>query len=118
MISRVFGMHNNPGTGIGRFGICHGPIMAAQDDFGIIVKGRGGHAAKPHDTIDPVVIAAQIIIGIQTLVSRKTNAVESLVISVTKFNAVCDAGARLKKASNQLETTSWAQSPTRNLEKN
>ncbi|MCC8967476.1 amidohydrolase [Bradyrhizobium sp. Pear76] len=84
-ISRVFGMHNFPGMDIGKFGICHGPIMAAQDDFEIIVKGKGGHASRPHDTIDPVVIAAQIIIGLQTLVSRQTNPVESLVISVTRF---------------------------------
>lgn len=86
-ISQVFGMHNAPGMDVGKFGICHGPMMAAQDDFDIVVKGKGGHAAKPHETIDPVVIAAQIIIGLQTLVSRKTNPIESLVISVTKFNA-------------------------------
>ncbi|MFB6462884.1 M20 aminoacylase family protein [Bradyrhizobium tunisiense] len=86
-ISQVFGMHNAPGMDVGKFGICHGPIMAAQDDFEISVKGKGGHAAKPHQTIDPVVIAAQIIIGLQTLVSRKTNPIESLVISVTKLKA-------------------------------
>ncbi|MGY3573063.1 M20 aminoacylase family protein [Bradyrhizobium sp. USDA 4504] len=86
-ISRVFGMHNAPGMDVGKFGICHDSIMAAQDDFEIVVKGKGGHAAKPHETIDPVVIAAQIIIGLQTLVSRQTNPVESLVISVTKLKA-------------------------------
>ncbi|MGY3287123.1 amidohydrolase [Bradyrhizobium sp. LM3.6] len=59
----------------------------AGHDFDIIVRGRGGHAAKPHETIDPVVIAAQIIVGIQTLVSRKINPLDSLVISVTKLNA-------------------------------
>ncbi|WGD51094.1 M20 family metallopeptidase [Bradyrhizobium sp. CB1650] len=86
-ISRVFGMHNAPGMDVGKFGICHGPIMAAQDDFEISVKGKGGHAAKPHQTIDPVVIAAQIVIGLQTLVSRQTSPIESLVISVTKLKA-------------------------------
>lgn len=86
-ISQVFGMHNAPGTEVGKFSICDGPIMASQDDFDIVVKGRGGHAAKPHETIDPVVIAAQIVIGLQTLVSRNTNPIESLVISVTKLNA-------------------------------
>ncbi|MDA9513115.1 amidohydrolase [Bradyrhizobium sp. CCBAU 11430] len=86
-ISQVFGMHNSPGMDVGKFAICHGPIMAALDDFDIIVKGRGGHAAAPHRTIDPVVIAAQIIIGLQTLVSRNTSPIESLVLSVTKFNA-------------------------------
>lgn len=86
-IAQVFGMHNAPGIDVGKFGICDGPIMASQDDFDIVVKGRGGHAAKPHDTIDPVVIAAQIIVGLQTLISRNTNPIDSLVISVTKLSA-------------------------------
>ncbi|RWL93034.1 MAG: amidohydrolase [Mesorhizobium sp.] len=86
-ISQVFGMHNRPGIEIGKFGIRHGAIMGSQDDFDIVVKGRGGHAAHPHRTIDPVVIGAQIIIGLQTLVSRKTDPMETLVISVTKLNA-------------------------------
>lgn len=86
-ISQVFAMHNAPGMEVGKFGIGNGPMMASQDDFEIVVKGRGGHAAAPHRAIDPVVIAAQIIIGLQTLISRKTDPLESLVISVTKFNA-------------------------------
>ena len=86
-ISQVFGMHNMPGIEVGKFGICDGPIMAAIDEFDIIVKGRGGHAAMPHQNIDPVVIAAQIIVGLQTLVSRNTDPIQSLVISVTKLNA-------------------------------
>ncbi|MDF0522268.1 M20 family metallopeptidase [Bradyrhizobium yuanmingense] len=86
-IVKVFGLHNVPGIEVGHFGICAGPIMAALDEFDLIVKGKGGHAAKPHEAIDPVVIAAQIIVGLQTLVSRNTNPMEALVISVTKFNA-------------------------------
>ncbi|AZO18071.1 MAG: amidohydrolase [Mesorhizobium sp.] len=86
-VSQVFGMHNMPGMELGKFSICDGPIMGSQDDFDIIVKGRGGHAAHPYRTIDPVVIAAQIVLGLQTLVSRKTDPKESLVISVTKLSA-------------------------------
>ncbi|ESY46599.1 MULTISPECIES: M20 aminoacylase family protein [unclassified Mesorhizobium] len=86
-ISQVFGMHNSPGLEIGKFAICHGSMMGSQDDFDIVVKGMGGHAASPHRTVDPVVIAAQIIIGLQSLVSRKTDPRESLVISVTKLRA-------------------------------
>ncbi|MES0099235.1 M20 aminoacylase family protein [Mesorhizobium sp. M0019] len=86
-ISQVFGMHNVPGIEVGKFAICDGPIDGSQDDFDIVVKGRGGHASSPHRTIDPVVIAAQIILGLQTLVSRKTDPRESLVISVTKLKA-------------------------------
>ncbi|MEI9412019.1 M20 aminoacylase family protein [Mesorhizobium salmacidum] len=86
-ISEVYGMHIAPGIDIGKFGICPGPIMGSQDDFDIVVKGTGGHAASPHRTTDPVVIAAQIILGLQALVSRRTDPLESLVISVTKLRA-------------------------------
>src|SRR6185312_2741002 len=86
-ISQVFGMHNMPGIEVGRFGICDGPIMAAIDEFDLIVKGKGGHAAMPHLNIDPVVIAAQVVLGLQTLVSRSTDPIQSLVISVTKVHA-------------------------------
>ncbi|RWO86340.1 M20 aminoacylase family protein [Mesorhizobium sp.] len=86
-ISQVFGMHNEPGMEVGKFGICDGPLGAALDEFDIIVKGRGGHAASPHQNIDPIVLAAQIILGLQALVSRGTDPLESLVISVTKLNA-------------------------------
>ncbi|MFB9985725.1 M20 aminoacylase family protein [Mesorhizobium kowhaii] len=86
-ISRVFGMHNMPGIDIGKFGICDGAIMAALDEFDVIVKGKGGHAATPHLTVDPIVVAAQIVVGLQTLVSRNTDPTEALVISVTRLEA-------------------------------
>ncbi|MER9070627.1 M20 family metallopeptidase [Mesorhizobium sp. M0902] len=86
-ISQVFGMHNKPGMEVGKFGICNGRAGAAVDEFDIVVKGRGSHAAYPHRSIDPVVIAAQIIVGLQSLVSRSTDPLESLVISITKLNA-------------------------------
>lgn len=86
-IFQVFSMHNMPGIEVGKFGICHGPILASLDEFDLVVKGRGGHAAKPHETIDPIVIAAQIILGLQSLVSRGTDPLEGFVISVTKLNA-------------------------------
>lgn len=86
-ISQVFGMHIRPGIEVGKFLTCDGPNAAALDEFDIVVKGRGGHAAQPHRTIDPIVVAAQIIVGLQTLVSRNTDPMESLVISVTKLNA-------------------------------
>ncbi|PZV37027.1 M20 aminoacylase family protein [Mesorhizobium kowhaii] len=86
-IAQVFGMHSWPGLDVGKFGIRHGYFMGSQDDFDIVVKGKGGHAAHPYRTIDPVVIAAQIILGLQTLVSRRTDPLETLVISVTKLSA-------------------------------
>ncbi|ANW03070.1 M20 aminoacylase family protein [Bradyrhizobium icense] len=86
-ISQVFGMHNTPGIEVGKFGICHGPILASLDEFDIVVAGKGGHAARPHEAIDPIVIAGQVIVGLQTLVSRNTNPLEALVVSITKLNA-------------------------------
>jgi hippurate hydrolase len=64
-----------------------GPIMAAADRFEMVVKGKGGHAAKPHGTIDPVVIGAQIVSALQTIISRGTNPVDPAVISITNFHA-------------------------------
>lgn len=86
-ISRVFAMDNSPGLDVGRFAICDGPFMAALDEFDIVIKGQGGHAASPHRNIDPIVIAGQIIVGLQPLVSRSTNPLESLVVSITKMHA-------------------------------
>ena len=86
-IAKVFGMHNMPGLGIGEFAIRPGPIMAATAEFTITVKGKGGHAAMPHRNIDPIVAASQIVMGFQTIVSRSSDPIESLVVSVTKFHA-------------------------------
>ena len=86
-ISRVFGMHNMPGLPIGQFALRPGPIMAATAEFTITVKGRGGHAAMPHGTIDPIVIASQIVLALQTIASRAIDPIDSIVVSVTKFHA-------------------------------
>ncbi|MEO5755976.1 MAG: M20 aminoacylase family protein [Mesorhizobium sp.] len=86
-ISRVFGMHNMPGLPVGQFAIRPGPIMAATAEFTITIKGKGGHAAMPHGTIDPIVIASQLVGALQTIASRSTDPVEAVVVSVTKFHA-------------------------------
>jgi amidohydrolase len=86
-IDKVFGMHNMPGLPVGAFAIRPGPIMAATAEFTIRVKGRGGHAAIPHATIDPIVIASQLVGALQTIASRAVDPVESVVVSVTKFHA-------------------------------
>ena len=86
-ITQVFGLHNEPGVDVGRFSIRTGAFMAAFDEITITVKGKGGHAAMPHQTIDPVFIGAQIITALQGIVSRNTDPVESLVVSITKFHA-------------------------------
>lgn len=86
-ISEVYGLHNIPGLPIGEFAIRKGPIMAATDEFTIAIEGRGGHAAQPHTTLDPIVIGSQIVNALQTIVSRGTDPLDSVVISVTKFHA-------------------------------
>ncbi|MBZ9897159.1 MULTISPECIES: M20 aminoacylase family protein [unclassified Mesorhizobium] len=86
-IAKVFGMHNMPGLPVGQFAIRPGAIMAATAEFTITVKGRGGHAAMPHGTIDPIVITSQLVGALQTIASRSTDPVEAVVVSVTKFHA-------------------------------
>jgi amidohydrolase len=86
-IAEVYGMHNMPGIPVGRFALRKGPIMASTDEFNIVVKGRGGHAAMPHVTIDPVAIGAQIVTNLQLIAARTVDPLRSVVVSVTKFNA-------------------------------
>lgn len=86
-ISEIYGVHNLPGLPVGQFAMCKGPIMAATDEFDFFIKGRGGHAAQPHRTIDPIMTGAQLLTAVQNIVSRNTDPLDSLVISVTKFHA-------------------------------
>ncbi|MEZ0259467.1 MAG: M20 aminoacylase family protein [Alphaproteobacteria bacterium] len=83
----VFGMHNWPYLPEGTFSICEGPMTASTDTFRVVVQGKGGHAAFPHTTIDPIVCAAQIVSAIQHIVSRNVDPADSGVISVCKFHA-------------------------------
>ena len=85
-IDEVYALHNWPELPIGQFGVSTGPIMAAVDEFDITVKGKGGHAALPHLAIDPVVIASQIVLSLQTIISRFLNPVDKALITVTKIH--------------------------------
>jgi hippurate hydrolase len=86
-IQQVYGMHNMPGLPVGAFVTRPGPIMASTDEFTIEVVGRGGHAARPHDTVDPIVVASEIVQALQTIASRAVDPVEPVVVSVTRFHA-------------------------------
>ena len=86
-IDEVYALHNWPELPFGTFGVNSGPMMAAVDEFDIVVKGKGGHAASPHLSIDPVVISAQVISAAQTIISRSTDPVDKALISITKINA-------------------------------
>ena len=86
-VQEVYGLHNMPGLPIGSFAVRPGPMMAAADRFLITIEGRGGHAAKPNETIDPVVASAQIISALQTIASRNCDPLDSVVVSVTAVKA-------------------------------
>ncbi|ATQ56106.1 M20 aminoacylase family protein [Paracoccus yeei] len=81
-IQEFYGMHNMPGYPVGTFAIREGAMMAAADQFDIVVTGKGGHAAKPHECIDTTLVAAQIIVALQSVVSRNVDPLKSGVVSV------------------------------------
>lgn len=84
-IDEVYGMHNWPGQPVGAFSIRAGAFFAATDTFDITFTGRGGHAAKPQEVVDPTVMAAQAVLALQTIASRNADPVDRLVVSVTAF---------------------------------
>ncbi|MDB5764254.1 MAG: amidohydrolase [Herminiimonas sp.] len=83
----VFGMHNWPGMPVGTFGVKPGPMMASSNEFEVIVKGKGAHAAQPHKGIDPIMVALQIMMGWQTIISRNRNPLDAGVLSVTQIHS-------------------------------
>jgi hippurate hydrolase len=86
-VDQVYGMHNYPGMPVGSFAIRSGPIMAATDSVDIRIEGLGGHAARPHKCIDSVLVGAQLITALQSIVSRTVDPLESAVISMCEFHA-------------------------------
>jgi hippurate hydrolase len=82
----VFGMHNWPGMRAGQFGICDGPCMASSNEFRITIRGKGSHAALPHNGIDPVPVACQMVQAFQTIVTRNKKPTDAAVISVTMIH--------------------------------
>jgi hippurate hydrolase len=86
-IDQVYGMHNGPGIPVGSFALRPGPIMAATDNIDIRIEGLGGHAARPHKCIDSVLVGAQLITALQSIVARSVDPLESAVISICEFHA-------------------------------
>jgi hippurate hydrolase len=83
----VFGMHNWPGAAVGTFAVTPGPMMASSNEFEVIVKGKGAHAAQPHKGIDPIMTAVQIAQSWQTIISRNKSPVDSAALSITQIHA-------------------------------
>jgi amidohydrolase len=95
-VSGIFALHCDPAIPIGKIGVREGPTMAQAEDFDVTIIGRGGHGARPHDGVDAIVVAAQVIQALQTIVSRKINPLEPVVVSIGKMeggsarNIICD----------------------------
>jgi hippurate hydrolase len=83
----VFGMHNWPGLPEGDFAVCEGPCMASSNEFRIKIRGKGAHAALPHNGIDPVLIACQMVQALQSIITRNKKPVDAAVLSVTMIHA-------------------------------
>ena len=86
-VDEVYGLHNWPGLPVGEIALRPGPQMAAFDTFEMTVTGRGAHGAMPHHGIDPIVVAAQIVVALQTIASRRTNPIDTVTVSVTQFHS-------------------------------
>ena len=86
-ISEVYGMHNWPGRPVGSFAIRPGAFFAATDQFEIVIEGKGGHAAKPQETVDSTLVAAHVITALQSIASRNADPVDQVVVSVTAIES-------------------------------
>jgi len=83
----VFGLHNWPGYAVGKFAVSPGPVMASSNEFRVVIRGKGGHAALPHNGLDPVPVACQLVQSFQTIITRNKKPIDAGVISVTMVHA-------------------------------
>ncbi len=90
-IQEVYGMHNMPQLAIGCFAIRAGALLASSDEFEIVVTGKGGHAAVPHEAVDTTLVAAQILLSLQTVVSRNIDPLKRVVLTVGTFHTDSEA---------------------------
>lgn len=109
-IQEVYGMHNWPGIPAGQFAIRPGSFFAAADQIDIEIRGRGAHAAKPHEGVDPIVVASHIVTALQTIVSRNANPVEQKVVSITSIESS-------SKAYNVIPSTVHLKGTVRTMSK-
>ena len=85
-VEAVFGMHNWPGPQVGKFAVSPGPVMASSNEFKVVIRGKGSHAALPHNGIDPVPVACQMVQAFQTIITRNKRPIDAGVISVTMIH--------------------------------
>lgn len=108
-VQEIYGLHNSPGIPVGQFGIRPGPLLASADEFTIEVTGRGGHAAAPHEAIDTTLVAAQIVVSLQSIVARNVDPVKRVVVTVGTFETD-------SRASNIIPHTALMRGTVRTLD--
>jgi len=104
-IDQVFGIHNMPGLPVGQFAVRKGAIMASEDNFEITIHGAGGHASAPQNAIDPIVVAAETVLALQTIVARSFSPLDAVVVSATELTT---DGVR-----NVIASTAWIRGDVR-----
>jgi len=86
-VDAILMLHGWPNLAPGKIGVRNGPVMASADAFDITIRGKGGHGAYPHDTVDPIAVGAQVVAALQTIASREVSPLAPVVVSVTQFHA-------------------------------
>ena len=112
----IFGLHNHPGVAAGTFGFRAGPLMAACDTVKVCLTGRGGHAARPHLAIDPVVVGSSIVMALQTVVARNIDPNEAAVVTVGSFRSGNAANVIPEDAVLEMSVRSFSQKVRETLE--
>lgn len=111
----VFGLHNHPGEPVGRFLFRSGPFMAASDKIVITIRGKGGHAARPHLAVDPAVVAASMVMALQTIVSRNVNPAETAVVTVGVLHSGSANNVIANSATLELSVRSFSDAVQRQM---
>lgn len=112
-IQEVYGMHNMPGIPVGQFALRPGPLMASGDRIHIEITGKGGHAARPHDSVDPILIGSHMVTQLHSIVSRNIDPLESGVISICMFHA----GSAMNVIPEKAELHGTARALSENVRK-
>ncbi len=114
-VQEVYGLHNYPGLPVGEFAIRPGALMASADQFEVTVTGKGGHAAEPHQSIDTTLATAQIVLALQSVVSRNVQAIRPAVLSITSFHTESDTFNVIPQTARIRGTVRCFDAKTRDL---
>ncbi len=106
-VDAIYGIHNMPSLAVGNFAVRAGSIMACEDNFEIMIHGKGGHAALPHLSIDPIMVASEVVLALQSVVSRSLNPIDNAVLSVTDFSVDATRNAIPEKVILRGDTRSF-----------